>query len=119
MNTFELRDNNGTRYTRVSKRVARKVFAARVPFVICACNLQPFGGWSLGMRIDESNYVNYDLETVCLPDSRTSENGYHGVHRPYTLDDLSDNFESYNCTCSETGMYASFYVRPELLTLAK
>jgi len=103
---------NGPIYERVTKRTARKLFADKVPFVMCACNLHPFGMCGFGMDVEPSKY---DSETVCLPDSRTAENGFRGVRRPYSLDDIVANFEFYNCSDRETGKYAAYYVREDIL----
>ncbi len=86
MNTVVVRDGAST-YTRVSKRIARKMFAENKPFYVIAHKMRPGFPFSLGMMID--------------PQRQKEEN--------YQFDRTVNNFEWYNANCNETGLYAAFY----------
>ena len=73
---------NMGKYSRVTKRVARNLFKEENVF-IAPCNL----------RIDTPF-----VQAVEIP--------YNADFDKYVRD-----FEIYNCTCNETGRYASFYLK--------
>jgi len=76
-----------TRYTRISKAEARKLFACGKPFYIIAHKMRPGFPFSMGMTIFQPTY---------------KEEGR-------TFEWAVDNFEWHNANCHETGTYAAFY----------
>lgn len=91
MNRFTFTDY-ATRYTRISKTEARKLFSARKSFYIIAVNMRPGFPFSLGMMIDGARYLDENME----------------------FDSMLANFCYYNANCHETGTYAAFYQTSEL-----
>ncbi|MGE8165212.1 hypothetical protein ACQKRQ_34315 [Paraburkholderia sp. NPDC080076] len=81
--------DGATRYRRVSRTHARKAWDAGQDVVFCPHRLYPFGGWRPSMLANRSGFANR------------------------AFDDVVRDFESYNCNCSETGYYASYFVRVE------
>lgn len=69
--------------TKINKAVARKLYAARKPFWIVACNLRPQCGILIG-----STSFEYMAD---IP-----------------FDNMVNSFEYYNCN-NDTGRYAAFY----------
>ncbi len=80
------------RYIRISKAQARKAFDAGKAMWFCPCKLYPFGGWRPACLINPADYAE--------------------AQRPF--DTVVRDFESYNCTCNETGTYAAFYIADAL-----
>lgn len=84
--------DSATRYERISKIAARKLFAEGKPFYIIAHKMRPGYPFSLGMTIDPKRYQE---------ESRTFEQ-------------LVTEFCWYNANCHETGTYAAFYLETPL-----
>lgn len=80
MKKIVARDSNGKNWIRVSKTVARKIYAAGEPICLCPSNFRPFGCWHHGII----------------------------VHGGIDFEKLINRFSYYNCN-SETGRYVSFY----------
>lgn len=78
-------EHDGTNYARVDKRVARRAFERGDEIAICPCNLRPGGPWHPEMFFSNVSWGNFDS--------------------------LVNAFERYNCANSETGLYASYFVR--------
>ena len=85
-------DEHGILWIRVSKAKARKLFESGETVVMCPAKLYPFG------------YCRYGIHVSLPPDVDTE------LH---SFDAVLNNFLYYNCTCNETGLYASFYARLE------
>ena len=75
---------------RIDKRIARKLYEAKKPFFICACNMY----YTTGFYVDENFSLRYEYID--------------------SFDKLVNAFEYYNCD-NERGRYAAYYVenRPE------
>lgn len=87
-------DRNGTKYKRVNKTRAHRLFNDGSDLVICAVNMRPFGPWHTEAHIlHESAEKWYD--TGVFPDF---------------FEYYSCMFTAYNCINSETGLYPAFYV---------
>lgn len=84
MNKFKCREGSAV-FQRVTKTAARKAWEANKTVVFCPANLYPFGGFRPSI-------------TMHPQDGRSP------------FDEVVRDFEYYNCTCSETGKYASFFV---------
>lgn len=81
MNNFIFKDSNGITYKRIDKRQAKKLYDAKKLLIFCPCNLRPdFYG---------TRFIN------------GGRNDFREV---------LNNFEFYNCTNTETGLYTAFYV---------
>lgn len=73
-------------YTRISKHAARKRFFDCEATYMTPCNFRPESPWA---------------QPVPVP--------VYDTHNSFT--EIVNAFEYYNCTNSETGKYAAFYVR--------
>jgi hypothetical protein len=89
--------DGATRYTRISKAKARKMFEAGKPFYIVAHKMRPGMPFSMGMIIDGSHYAKENAERAKYQLSQE------------TFDSVVTNFCYYNANCHETGTYAAFY----------
>lgn len=85
-------DNKGISWTRVSKRRARRLFAAGHVIEMSPVNMNPCNVWCTYYCIGRG--LKY----------------YEGT----TFDAEASAFEYYNCN-SECGKYAAYYVRTEVL----
>lgn len=85
-------------YKRITKANARRAFIAGKDIVVCPSNLRPFGFWNpqIEWNINRESFQNELKATGTTP-----ENLFN-----YTV----NQFEYYNCTDTETGKYASFYI---------
>ncbi len=72
-----------TRYERITKVAARKLFNSGEKIYICACNLRPGSPWFPEIQVDNS--ICRDFEKVV------------------------NDFTFYNCINNETGKYPSYY----------
>lgn len=93
MNAYKFGD-----LVRVSKRKARSLWG-KVDMSLCPCNLRPGGPWRPDMRV-------FALD---IAKGLTSE--YEQEQHYVSFDTYIQNFEWYNCSCSETGLYTSFYIK--------
>ena len=94
--------DGATRYTRVSKQTARKLFDAGTPFYIIAHKMRPGFPFSLGMTIDPKHIKS---ERSFSPTYPTLESFF---------DATVTEFCWYNANCHETGTYAAFYTMAEV-----
>ena len=86
MNRYIISDDvKKTRYERITKAAARKLFNNGGKIYICACNLRP--GWPWYPEIWIDNSVDPDFEKHV------------------------NAFTFYNCINNETGKYASYYIK--------
>ena len=97
MNNFEFR-HNGKTFIRINKRQAINEFMHGNTVIISACNVRPFNAWYFG-------YMEYS-KTIC--NQRTQVIDYIGYMNAFK--NQVSSFEYYNCTNSNTGKYASFYI---------
>jgi len=86
MHVYTFTDDSGVNWKRVSKRMARKLFATGERLVICACNMRPFGPW------------HPEIEVTDIADHWSD------------FDTMVNSFEYYNCSHPGEGAYASFYI---------
>lgn len=99
-------DDEHQRYTRISKREARKLFDAAGNFYIIAHKMRPGFPFSMGMTVIGARYAEENAERV--------KYGHGGTEQaPYTFDILVRDFCWYNANCHETGTYAAFYTETE------
>jgi hypothetical protein len=89
-------DDATTRYTRISKREARKLWGTQ-DLAFCPRNLRPGYPWAFHCHISAQG----------IQEKLASE--YDFVRDSAGFDYMVDEFEYYNCTCGETGHYAAFY----------
>lgn len=90
--------DGSSRYTRISKLEARKMFDKGESFYIIAHKMRPGFPFSMGMTVN----------------NRQDKDGYqHGINEPRGFDSMVANFCYYNANCHETGTYAAFYVVTE------
>ncbi len=75
-----------TPFVRIGKRAARAAFNAGKPVVFCPVGLYPFGSFRPSVMIQKTQAERGDFDKYVR------------------------EFENYNCTDSETGAYAAFYV---------
>ncbi len=85
------------RYTRISKAKARKLWG-QVDIALCPVNLRPGYPWA----------PHIVVPAAAIREGLVSE--YDFERDEYTFDNMTSDFESYNCTCNETGKYAAFYL---------
>lgn len=76
---------------RVQKRTAKKLYLQGSRVFIQSCNFHPFGVWS---KILELDFAERNL------DERNERD----------FEAYICNFEYYNCSDAETGLYTAFYV---------
>lgn len=94
MNRIEI---NG--WTRVSKRMARKLYDAGKTIRLCPCKANPCNEY-YPMSFDISINDKWDVEPL---------------EWEKKFDNRVNGFEFYNCQYNELGKYTSFYVRKEAL----
>jgi hypothetical protein len=89
--------DQASKYTRISKAQARKMFNTGRPFYIIAHKMRPGFPFSMGMMIDGAHVRAERGLTPTYP----------------TLESLFDatvtDFCYYNANCHETGTYAAYY----------
>ncbi len=89
--------DSATKYTRISKFEARKMFNQGESFYIIAHKMRPGFPFSMGMTIDPNHVKAERSLTPTYP----------------TLESLFDatlcEFCYYNANCHETGTYAAYY----------
>jgi hypothetical protein len=90
-----------TRYTRISKVAARKMFNANQPFYIIAHKMRPGFPFSMGMTIHPKR----------IKEERSTSPTYPTVESLF--DATVTEFCWYNANCHETGTYAAFYAMTE------
>lgn len=88
-------DDGATRYTRISKRRARKLHANGQGIYIIAHKMRPGFPFSLGMLVPSVERISEEVT-------------------PTSFDDCVRNFEWYNANCYETGYYSAFYTMSAL-----
>ena len=71
-------------YKRITKRIARRLYEAGKPVLLCPVNLRPGGLWNIGSIIAKKEDRTFEQEL--------------------------NAFEYYNCINNETGYYAAFYI---------
>ncbi len=91
-----------TRFTRISKREARKLFDAGKAFYIIAHKMRPGMPFSMGMTIDGAHVR---AERQCSPTYPTPE---------HFFDATVTEFCWYNANCHETGTYAAYYTMADV-----
>lgn len=74
------------KYSRVDKRVARKLYNEGKDVLFVPCNMRPDNSWGLGILENCENCGNVG----------------------WTFDELVENYIWYNCN-AETGRYVAFY----------
>jgi hypothetical protein len=98
------------RFTRISKREARKLFNENKSFVLCPVKLRPGSPWSSHCTIPTDTIKDYKVQAAWYaPDGITpSTELWEGTinNTAWTL--LYDNWAFYN-TSWETGYYAAYY----------
>jgi len=87
MNQITVTDS-ASRYTRIGKAQAVKMFESGEPFYIIAHKMRPGFPFSLGMMIDGAHYRDENR----------------------TFEQMNRDFCWYNANCHETGTYAAFYL---------
>ncbi len=92
------RDGDNT-LKRISKAKARKLWGnSRYDISLCPCNLRPGMPWR----------PNIDVFGAEIAKHLASQ--YEHEQKAASFDTYVNNFEWYNCSDSETGMYTAFYL---------
>ena len=81
MRNCNVTDSHGVNYRRISKPLARKMYADGAKIIICPSNLRPF-----------------------TPHGFTGE-----IAKNRDFDAVINEHEFYCCNCNETGRYTAFY----------
>lgn len=84
MRKFEF-EKNGYHFARIDKKTARRAYNNDLTILFCPINLNPANTWNV---------------YACM--NKKEQNT--------RFDTLTSQFEAYNCTGSETGYYAAFYI---------
>lgn len=84
-------------YKRITKPIARRAFCDGKTVIVCPSNLRPFSMW----HCETDFNINSETMQNELQFRETPENLFN-----YTI----NQFEYYNCTNTETGKHASFYI---------
>lgn len=85
----------GFQFRRVSKRTARRAYQNGLTVAMCPCNLRPFTPCHHEHTINRKDRAHFIAdETGALND----------------FNNLVASFEYYNCTNTQTGRYAAFYL---------
>ncbi len=92
MNKYKF-TSKGRTFTRVSKTAAKKAFINGFTIALCPSNLRPGAPWH--------------PETITNREIIGAENPATG------FDVLLSSFEYFNCTNTETGRYAEFFIESE------
>src|SRR5665213_4368129 len=91
--------DGSSRYTRISKVQARKLFeSGKESFYIIAHKMRPGFPFSMGMTIDCAHYATENAERAKYD------------LKPEGFDSMVANFCYYNANCHETGLYPAFYL---------
>ena len=93
--------DEATKYTRISKTEARKMFDADRTFYIIAHKMRPGMPFSLGMTIDPKHIKAERSLTPTYPTLASLFNA------------TVTEFCWYNANCHETGTYAAYYLMSE------
>ncbi len=96
MNRYVITDGE-TRYTRITKDDARRMYNANEPFYIIAHKMRPGFPFSMGMIIDPAHIK---AERSTTPTYPTPESLFQATVIEFCF---------YNANCHETGEYAAFY----------
>ena len=96
MERYTINDGN-TRYTRITKRVARTMFNAGESFYIIAHKMRPGFPFSMGMVIDGAHYARENAERAKYELSQ------------HDFEKVVQEFCWYNANSHETGTYAAYY----------
>lgn len=85
----------GFQFKRVSKRTARRAYQTGFTVIMCPSNLRPFTPYHHEHTINRKDRAHFIAdETGALND----------------FNNLVASFEYYNCTNTQTGRYAAFYL---------
>lgn len=85
----------GFQFRRVSKRTARRAYQTGFTVIMCPSNLRPFTPYHHEHTINRKDRAHFIAdETGALND----------------FNNLVASFEYYNCTNTQTGRYAAFYL---------
>lgn len=96
MKNYIFTDNNGLKYRRVSRQMAKRLYNNGANVVLCPSNLRPFGAWSCETTINVNNYRDESTDKI----GKNVDN----------FDRITNEFLFYNCVNNETGRYIAFYV---------
>lgn len=86
MYRYEFKNRNGETYKRIGKQAARRIYEQGGNVVFCPCNIRPFGFYCLEIETNKEQ-----------------------TEQPFNK--YVNLYEVYNCCHSETGLYASFYIK--------
>lgn len=90
---------HGVTYKRVSKPVAKRAYVEGRNVVVAASNIRPFNeqevGYTVITRCNRLQFINDEVGAI---------NDFYN---------LINSFEYYNCTNTETGKSANFYLAEE------
>ena len=87
--------HNGYTFKRVNKKTARKLYKNGLTILINPCNLHPFSMWTTAYQLNRNSREQFVIDEIGI------ENDFNS---------WINSFEYYNCTNSETGKYASYYI---------
>lgn len=96
MTKIQITDRAGRTFTRISKAAACRAYMAGVEVWAVPCNFRP--SWLTALVLDRESRAEY------VTDEIGARNDFYS---------LVNSFEFYNCTNSETGKYAAFYLMTE------
>lgn len=94
MNKYEF-TSNGRVFTRVSKATAKKAYVAGFTIALCPSNLRPGTMWHSEYITDRETRGDYIFDDI-------------GAGNDFN--NMLSSFEYYNCTNTETGKYAAFFL---------
>lgn len=96
MHRYTFSDNDGNTWRRVNATQARNAFINGESVTMCHCNLRPWGYWCPQFTVNRDD------------DAHAWELGHYGARGLWDM--IVNSATAYNCTCSETGMYLSYYL---------
>lgn len=99
---------DGVQWYRTSKQAARNAYNQGEEVLICAVNLTPFGGWRPGSII--RNEIR-EHSPLLIADKTMGVHTSNDGWETYSFEDCVFNYQWYNCTNTETGKYAAFYLK--------
>lgn len=92
---------------RIDKRVARRLYNQKETIYLLSSNFAP-GPWVQPFSISlQDNNAKECLDNDFSP--LISQSTREFIHGQAEFDNRVNNFEYYNCSDTETGLYASFY----------
>ena len=100
--------DGSSRYTRISKFEARKLFEKGESFYIIAHKMRPGFPFSMGMTVDSARHNGESAASVA-----------YGNKDITGFDSMVANFCYYNANCHETGTYPAFYLVTKKKTKAE